>query len=95
MPRLRNVRALSEIGFRSAVDLFSTYAGQGTDLVEWRAGAAINYDRNLRLQYLAGMGLNLEQGFVIYRNMMKHSRYPETLFSGSQERLQALRKAIR
>lgn len=87
-------QSLSEIGFRSAVDLFSTYAGQGTDLIAWRQGAAINNDRNLRLQYLAGMGLNLDQSIMIYRNLIAHNHYPETLFTGSQERLQALRRSI-
>ena len=90
----RVAQSLSEIGFRSAVDLFSTYAGQGADLVAWRQEAAINFDRNLRLQYLAGWGLNLDQSFTIYRNIMKHSRYPEKLFVGTEGRLQALRKAI-
>ncbi len=87
-------QSLREVGFRSAVDLFSTYAGQGTDLTAWRQGAAINWDRSLRLQYLAGLGLNLDESFTIYRNLMKHNRYPEKLFIGSEERLQTLRKAI-
>ncbi|HEX4950395.1 MAG TPA: fused MFS/spermidine synthase, partial [Blastocatellia bacterium] len=73
-------QSLSELGFRSAVDLFSTYAGRGTDLKEWRQGAAINHDRDLRLQYLAGLGLNLDKSFTIYRNLIKFNRYPDNLF---------------
>lgn len=87
-------QSLSELGFRSAVDLLATYAGQGTDLAEWRKDAVINTDRNLRLQYLAGLGLNLDHAGMIYRNMIGYTRYPEKLFVGSPERLQVLRRAI-
>ena len=87
-------QSLAELGFHSAVDLFSTYAGRGTDLTEWRQGAAINHDRDLRLQYLAGLGLNLDKSFTIYRNLIKHSRYPNNLFAGSEDRVLALRRFI-
>ena len=55
---------------------------------------AINTDRNLRLQYLAGRGLNLYQSDLIYRSMIRDSRYPEDLFEGSPQTLQALRARI-
>jgi len=41
------------------VDLLSTFAGHATDLKTLARGRVINRDRNLRLQYLAGLGLNL------------------------------------
>ena len=37
----------------------------------------INRDRNLRLQYLAGLGLNLYQSGPIYANMLQHAQYPD------------------
>ena len=52
-------QSLAEVGMNSPVDLFATYAGRASDLKEWLSGAAINRDRNLRMQYLAGIGLNL------------------------------------
>src|SRR5213083_1745753 len=58
-------RSLREIGMSSAVDLFATYAGRKPDLQAWLKDAQINRDRNLRLQYLAGLGLNLYQADVI------------------------------
>jgi spermidine synthase len=79
----------------SAVDLFSNYAGRKADLGPWLQDAAINRDRNLRLQYLAGLGLNLYQSDVIYTDMLSYSQYPEDLFTGSPETLQSLREAIR
>ena len=75
-------RSLGEIGMFSAVDLFSNYAGTRTDLAPWLADAVINRDRNLRLQYLAGMGLNLYQSEAIYADMLQYSRYPDDLFVG-------------
>ena len=56
----------------SAVDLFSTYAGRKPDLEPWLRNATINRDRNLRLQYLAGLGLNLYQADVIYADMLRN-----------------------
>jgi len=87
--------SLREIGFNSAVDLFSTYAGQAPDLAGWLQGANINRDRNLRLQYLAGLGLNLYESGSIYADMLAYSRFPEQLFVGSDAQMQSLRESIR
>jgi spermidine synthase len=89
-------QSLREIGMNSAVDLFSTFAGRAKDLQPWLADAAINRDRNLRLQFLAGMGLNLYQSDVIYSAMLAHAqRFPEELFVASPETMDALRAGIR
>jgi spermidine synthase len=87
-------RSLSEIGVNSAVELFGTYAGRSADMAGWLSDAAINTDRNLRLQYLAGLGLNLYHADIIYKAMIAESQYPEDLFEGSPETLQALRERI-
>jgi len=95
-PRYAQVaQSLREIGIYSAVDLLSNYAGTPVDLAPWLKDAAINRDRNLRLQYLAGMGLNLYQSGPIYAEMLNHARYPEQMFSGSEATLTALRDGIR
>jgi len=87
-------RSLGEIGMYSAIDLFANYAGMKTDLGPWLADATINRDRNLRLQYLAGMGFNLYQSEAIYADMLQYSRYPDGLFVGSDATLSQLRAAI-
>jgi spermidine synthase len=87
-------QSLREIGFKSAVELFSTFAGQASDLKPWLADAQINRDRNLRLQYLAGMGVNLYQSAPIYAEMIRYARFPENLFTGSEPLMQALREGI-
>ncbi|OFW38423.1 MAG: hypothetical protein A3F70_01235 [Acidobacteria bacterium RIFCSPLOWO2_12_FULL_67_14] len=86
--------SLSEIGIPSAVDLFGTYAGSRGDMTAWLVDATINTDRNLRLQYLAGLGANLYQSAAIYQRMIRDSRYPEHLFTGSEQTLRALRAQI-
>jgi spermidine synthase len=88
-------QSLREIGMHSAVDLFSTYAGRRPDLEPWLRNASINRDRNLRLQYLAGLGLNLYQADVIYADMLRNvSKMPDDLFIASETTKHALFAAI-
>jgi len=77
------------------VDLFSTFAGRASDLQPWLADAKINRDRNLRLQFLAGLGLNLYQSDVIYSGMLAYvRRFPDELFIASPDTMNALRAGI-
>jgi spermidine synthase len=87
-------QSLVQIGMFSAVDLFSTYAGRRPDLDPWMRDAIINRDRNLRLQYLAGLGLNLYQSGAIYADMLRYARYPDDLFVGAPSTLDSLRQGI-
>ena len=60
-----------------------------------RRNASINRDSNLRLQYLAGLGLNLYQADTIYSEMLRYvSKVPEDLFIGSETTKHALFAAI-
>jgi len=70
----RVAQSLEEVGFRTMVSLLGTYAGQGPDLGPWLKQAEINRDRNLRLQYLAGMGLNLESSRIHLRRYAELSQ---------------------
>ncbi len=87
-------QSLAEVGFNSATDLLATYAGQATDLRPWLEGAEINRDRNLRLQYLAGMDLNSYQEGRIYDEMLAYCVFPEELFVGSPRSRLVLREAL-
>jgi spermidine synthase len=79
-------QSLREVSMSSATDLFSTYAGRKPDLAVWLRDASINRDRNLRLQYLAGLGLDLYQADVIYADMLRNvTRLPEDLFIASDQ----------
>jgi spermidine synthase len=87
-------QSLREIGIFSAIDLFGTYAGRQADMKNWLSDAIINTDRNLKLQYLAGLGLNLYQSDAIYKAMIREVKYPDELFEGSDETLKALRAKV-
>ncbi len=94
-PEYAQVRlSLGEIGFTSATQLFATYTGNATDLGPWLADAEVNRDRNLRLQYLAGLGVNKYDQDAIYKNMARTRRWPENLFIASPETMSALRMAF-
>lgn len=90
----RVAASLREVGFGSIVQLLATYAGQEPDLRAWLAGAEINRDGNLRLQYMAGMALNVSKEGAIYNQMLAYRKFPENLLAGSEERKRALRYAL-
>ena len=87
--------SLAEIAMNSPVDLFATYAGRKSDLADWLRDVPINRDRNLRMQYLAGLGLNLDDAAAIYADMLAYRRFPEDLFRSAEGRVDSLRRAIR
>jgi spermidine synthase len=93
-PYRRVIESLRTIGIGSAVELLATYAGSGSDLRPWLRDAAINRDRNLRLQYLAGLGLNVDENGPIYSKMLQYSRFRADVFQGSPATLATLREAM-
>jgi spermidine synthase len=87
-------RSLSTVGFPNAISLLSTYAGRASGLAPWLVNAQINEDLNMRLQYLAGMGLNFDRPVVLYDDILRYRTFPEDLFSGSDDHMAQLRFAI-
>jgi len=86
--------SLREVGYSSLIDLLSTYAGDAPNLSGWMSDAVINRDISLRLQYLAGLGVNLRVGDTIYQNILAHRRVPSDAFTGSEAARAALWAAI-
>lgn len=84
--------SLAQTEFHSAMDLLATYAGRASDLAPMLAGVEINDDLNLRLQYLAGLGLNSLSSPRIYRDILAYRRFPDGLLTGSPDRINALRE---
>jgi spermidine synthase len=87
-------KSLSEIGINSAIDLLANYAGRASDMKEYTKDAPINHDNDLRLQFLAGLGLNLYQSDSIYSDILRYKKWPEGLFSGSEASMRELKEAI-
>jgi len=91
----RVAASLGEVGFDSPIGLFSTYAGDRAGLQSWLEGAAINRDRNLRLQYLAAVGLNSYRSEAIYTQIASYRRFPDSLFVADEEWKARLRATMR
>ncbi|MGH7594645.1 MAG: spermidine synthase [Gemmatimonadales bacterium] len=77
--------SLEQVGITSLFDLFGSYAGQRSDLAPWLKDAAINRDRNLRLQYIAGLENNSYDNAAIFEDLAQYRRFPEDLFVASAE----------
>ena len=90
----RVAQSLRDVKINSGADLFSTYAGNAAELQPWLKDAAINHDRDLRLQYLAGLALNHADEDAIYREIMQYWAPPVELFRGSPQHLDALFTAM-
>jgi spermidine synthase len=90
----RVAQSLREVGMSSSTDLFTTYAGRKPDLSGWLSDALLNSDRNLRMQYLAGVGLNLDDSAGIYANMLAYRKFPSDLFTSTEGRVELLRNAV-
>lgn len=87
--------SLAFVDFHTPTDLLATYAGHAAGLKEWSRDAKINTDRNLRLQYLAGLALNRQEATDILAGMLEFYQFPEQdLFVGSPEKLTELRQAL-
>jgi len=87
--------SLRQVGFTSALDLVGTFAGQASDMTAWLPGAAVNTDRNLRLQYLAGARLNDHRAREILRALIAPAPpFPERLFAGTPAQLEELRQRL-
>ena len=91
----RVLGSLRAVGFNSAIDVLATYLGQAADLRPALAGAQINLDRNLRLQYLAGFDLNAVDSEQSYQGLLSYRRFPENLFAGSDRAIERLRLLLR
>lgn len=87
-------RSLREAEFRSGLDLFSTYAGKASDLSSLLANAQMNDDLNLRLQYIAGLGLNSVSAPQMYRDILSYRKFPDGLFLGTQDSVEKLHEVL-
>jgi spermidine synthase len=83
--------SLADVGFHNTLDLLATYAGRAGDLGGLLAGAQINQDLNLRLQYLAGLGLDSMSAASTYQQVLSYRRFPDGFLAGSPEKLKPLR----
>ena len=86
-----SLASLADVQFASAADLFGTYAGRASDLAPMLLGTPINRDLNMRLQYIAGWGVNSVAAEPIYREILSHRSFLDGLLEGTGERVDVLR----
>jgi spermidine synthase len=86
--------SLAEVGFHSAVDLLATYAGRAQDLAPMVTNAQINEDLNMRLQYMAGLGLNSVTAPQVYREVLSYRKFPDDLLVGTGAGVDSLHELI-
>jgi spermidine synthase len=86
--------SLAEVQFHSAAELLGSFAGRARDLRAMLEGVPLNEDSNLRLQYLAGLGVNALEAPEIYRRILTYRRFPEDLLTGKGEGVEALRARL-
>jgi spermidine synthase len=93
-PELRGVtEALRQVGFPSFLDVLARYTTRATDLGPWLAGAEITRDRDLSLQYRAGLEVQRNDEVPIFHAIGQYRIFPEDLITGPEELKQALKKA--
>jgi spermidine synthase len=85
-------QSLSEVTLTTAGALLTTYAGRSQDLAPWLADAEINRERQLRLQYLAGLAANTDERYLIFQSIVHYRRYPADLFAASADLEMQLRR---
>ena len=60
-------------------------------MAAWLFDAQINTDRNLRLQYLAGLAADLTEATSISDSYLAWRKFPDNIFTGNGLRKDALR----
>ena len=65
-------------------------------MTKWTEGTEnlINHDRNLRLQYIAGMHINNDDEVKILNNILQNYSWPSEIFTGSPERIECPERAF-
>ena len=90
----RIARSLRDVKIHDVVDLFATYATDGSAMQRWLAGTPVNRDFSLKLEYISGLALNSHEANPIYDHMVLGKKVPERLFVGDPALVSALKSRI-
>jgi hypothetical protein len=83
-----------EVRINSVIDLLSTYGASGKDMERWLAGAPINRDFSLKLEYISGLALDQREADPIYAHMVADRTFPTEIFTGPRPQMDELRRRI-
>jgi len=73
--------SLRDVKITGAVDLLATYGANGADMNAWLAGAPVNRDFSLKLEYISGLALNAAEADAIYAHMTAGRAYPAAMIA--------------
>jgi spermidine synthase len=76
--------SLAEVKIEGVLRLLAAYVGEKRNLAPWLEDAQINRERHLRLQYLAGLSLDLRNHQEIYRTIVQYRSYPDHIFTAPE-----------
>jgi spermidine synthase len=86
------VQSLTDVDLGYLITLLAAYVSRGSDLATWLEGAQINRESSLRLQYLAGLAIEVYRDQEIYRSIARYRRYPDDIFVAPSEIRDRIRK---
>ena len=69
-------QSLRDVKIAGVVELLITYGASGRDMTAWLAGAPVNRDFSLKLEYISGLALNDKEADAIYAHMTAGRGYP-------------------
>ena len=73
-------QSLADVKMLNPASWLMSYAGRRPDVSEWLENYQPNLDRNLKLEYLAGEGMDIRQDNKIYNAMIARLSYPDDFF---------------
>jgi spermidine synthase len=86
-------KSLAEVKIEGVLRLLAAYVGEKRNLAQWLEDAQINRERNLRLQYLAGLSIDVRNHQEIYRTIVEYRGYPDHIFTAPEWMERRLKRA--
>jgi spermidine synthase len=90
----RMFESFKEVRIPSVIDLLACYGAGGRDMQGWLAGAPINRDFSLKLEYISGLAMDQKEADAIYTHMVAARTFPAETFTGPPEQMDELRRRI-
>jgi spermidine synthase len=84
-------KSIHEMEFHSIDEMLSLFIADKGALNDWLAGAQINHDTSLKLEYLAGAAAYQNRREAIFRDIIENRRWPKDLYHGDSNRIEAIR----
>ncbi len=88
-------QSLGEVDLNRVENFFGTYICSGDDLRDWVRDTPLNLDDNMSLEYVAGMAINSNTKYEIFKDMVQHCSVPDFLGPKNDPRLPGILQQVR